>query len=286
MSTSQPAAALVIAIYKYHFVMVFCAQYGFVGYDITVCTFLRRLSFYENPTAGQFQAEQFAEYRAKRLADGITANNLNREHSYLRAVFNELTRLGYWKGANPLAKIRQIKIVEKELSFLSMEQIQLLLQELNGEALLIAKVCLSTGARWSEAEELRVSQVRNGQLHFSDTKSGKNRSVPVDASLITALNNHLVKRYGKGKALAERFFQYGYGAFRKAVDNAGLVLPRGQLTHVLRHTFASHFIMNGGNILTLQKILGHSSLTMTMRYAHLTPEHLQEAKTLNPLAKM
>lgn len=75
-------------------------------------------------------------------------------------------------------------------------------------------------------------------------------------------------------------------AFRDGVEKAGLTLPRGQLTHVLRHTFASHFIMNGGNILVLQKILGHSSLTMTMRYAHLAPEHLQEAKMLNPLARM
>lgn len=58
------------------------------------------------------------------------------------------------------------------------------------------------------------------------------------------------------------------------------------MTHALRHTFASHFMMAGGNILTLQKILGHQSLTMTMRYAHLAPEHLQEAKALNPLALM
>ena len=45
-------------------------------------------------------------------------------------------------------------------------------------------------------------------------------------------------------------------------------------------------MMAGGNILTLQKILGHQSLTMTMRYAHLAPEHLQEAKALNPLAQI
>lgn len=45
-------------------------------------------------------------------------------------------------------------------------------------------------------------------------------------------------------------------------------------------------MMNGGNILVLQKILGHSTLTMTMRYAHLALEHLQEAKTLNPLARL
>ncbi len=65
-----------------------------------------------------------------------------------------------------------------------------------------------------------------------------------------------------------------------------LLETKGQLTHVLRHTFASHFIMNGGNILVLQRILGHSNLTMTMRYAHLAPEHLQEAKALNPLARL
>lgn len=54
--------------------------------------------------------------------------------------------------------------------------------------------------------------------------------------------------------------------------------------HGLRHTFASHFIQNGGNILTLQKILGHSSLAMTMRYAHLAPDHLVDAVRLGPLS--
>ncbi|NWO55704.1 tyrosine-type recombinase/integrase, partial [Chromohalobacter israelensis] len=56
----------------------------------------------------------------------------------------------------------------------------------------------------------------------------------------------------------------------------------GQRTHVLRHTFASHFMMNGGNLLALQKILGHQSVQMTMRYAHLSPDHLAEAVKLGP----
>ncbi|SEG74700.1 Phage integrase family protein [Halopseudomonas aestusnigri] len=51
---------------------------------------------------------------------------------------------------------------------------------------------------------------------------------------------------------------------------------------MLRHTFASHFMQNGGNILTLQKILGHSTVVVTMRYAHLAPEHLQDAVRLGP----
>jgi site-specific recombinase XerD len=59
-------------------------------------------------------------------------------------------------------------------------------------------------------------------------------------------------------------------------------LPAGERTHVLRHTFASHFMMNGGNILTLQKVLGHSSLEMAMKYAHLAPDFLQEVVERNP----
>jgi len=72
----------------------------------------------------------------------------------------------------------------------------------------------------------------------------------------------------------------------QAIKKSNLQLPRGQLSHVLRHTFASHFMMNGGNILELQRLLGHSTLAMTMRYAHMAPDHLQEAKTLNPLARL
>lgn len=61
-------------------------------------------------------------------------------------------------------------------------------------------------------------------------------------------------------------------------------LAEGQMTHVLRHTFASHFMMNGGNILVLQRILGHANIRETMRYAHFAPDHLEEAALLNPIS--
>ncbi len=50
--------------------------------------------------------------------------------------------------------------------------------------------------------------------------------------------------------------------------------PLQRAWHALRHTFASHYIMSGGNLLALQKILGHSDVKMTMVYAHLAPEFL------------
>lgn len=243
-----------------------------------------------NPMAGLFDAGMFTLYRAKRLDAGTTPATVNREHAYLRAVFNELGRLGQWSGANPLQSVRQFKVSERELSFLTLDQIRVLLNALverGPDAVLVTKVCLATGARWSEAEGLRPSQVRGGMVNFSETKSGKNRSVPITEDLELALQLHLVGRYGKdGAVMASRFFHDCMERFRSGVEKSGLVLPKGQLTHVLRHTFASHFMMNGGNILVLQKILGHSSLTMTMRYAHLAPDHLQEARRLNPLAAL
>ncbi|WP_394792468.1 tyrosine-type recombinase/integrase [Rhodoferax sp.] len=238
-----------------------------------------------NPRAETFTVDVFAEYRTKRLAAGITQNNMNREQSYLRAVFNELSRLGHWKGENPLKKLRAFKIQERELSYLTGAQITDLLAALrlsqNKHVTLASKVCLATGARWGESESLRATQVRNGIIQFVQTKSSKTRAVPITPALEKELLQHY-KDHGEG----ERLFSTAQSAFREGVDRAKLVLPKGQLTHVLRHTFASHFMINGGNILALQKVLGHQSLTMTMRYAHLSPEHLQETRHLNPLASL
>lgn len=236
-----------------------------------------------DPRADQFTADIFASYRTKRLAEGVSANNMNREHSYLRAVFNELIRLEHWKRENPLKNIRAIRIQERELTFLTLDQVRGLLEELgkgrNKHALLVAKICLATGARWGEAEALRISQIRSGVIQFVQTKSSKARAVPVSEDLECELITH----HGKHSD-GDQLFTSSWAAFREAVERQKLELPEGQMTHVLRHTFASHFMVNGGNILTLQRILGHHSLTMTMRYAHLAPEHLSEARRLNPLA--
>ena len=238
-----------------------------------------------NPKAEAFTPDKFAEYIMKRIDAGIKPNTMNREHAYLRAVFNETIRLGHWKKENPLVKLRAFKIQEQELSYLTLPQILVLLNRIkiskNIHATLITKVCLSTGARWGEAESLRTSQVRGGLLQFVQTKSSKARSIPISEELEIELLEHY-KKHGNG----DQLFLSAYSAFREALMKSNLKSSEGQLTHILRHTFASHFMMNGGNVIALQKVLGHHSLTMTMRYAHLSPEHLQETLQLNPLAKL
>ncbi|MCW5134611.1 phage integrase [Burkholderia cenocepacia] len=238
-----------------------------------------------DPVADKFSVQTFAVYRDERLKAGISPANMNREHAYLRSVFSELKRLGQWKGDNPLSSLRQFKVVERELTYLDRSQIIRLLHELgrgrNRHAKLIAKICLATGARWSEAEGLTIHQVRDGLIQYARTKSGKTRAVPIDRDLHHEIRAHH-QQYGR----EDRIFDAAASAFREAIERAKIELPDGQLTHVLRHTFASHFMMNGGNILSLQRILGHASLTMTMRYAHLSPDHLEEAKRYNALASL
>ncbi|WP_276783377.1 phage integrase [Thalassolituus oleivorans] len=233
-----------------------------------------------NPRGSELTATKFTEYLSYKNESGISEKTVNNHLGYVNAVYNYLIEVGEIEYSNPLAKIRAIKIDEHELSWLTSEQIRHLLKTIesfsqNPHVLILTKICLATGARWSEVEGLKMRHVRDGKVSFHGTKNGKSRSVPIGNDVFRELEEHL-KKFGE--------FSFSLSAFRRALNESKIELPKGQAAHVLRHTFASHFIMNGGNILTLQKILGHSSLAMTMRYAHLSPDHLADAVKFNPLS--
>jgi integrase len=233
-----------------------------------------------NPIGARLDPQAYANDRRKRLDAGTSAKTLNNELGYMRAVFNELRGLGQIGYQNPLELVKPLRIQERELSWLTTEQIAELLESIrsgceNPHVELVVLICLATGARWSEAESLKPTAIRNAVISFSGTKSGKVRSVPITPELHSRIVAHW-KQHG--------LFSGAITSFRRALARTTIDLPRGQASHGLRHTFASHFIQNGGNILTLQKILGHSSLAMTMRYAHLSPDHLADAVRLGPLA--
>ncbi|OTQ34261.1 phage integrase [Gilliamella apis] len=239
----------------------------------------------DNPLANNFTAKQFTTYRQKRIEGEIyrtdriktvAPRTMNLELTYFKAMFNELIRLGEWQHKNPLELVRSFKTDEQEMAYLTKEQIQSLLnsceQSSAKDLTIIVKICLATGARWSEAESLKSAQVKDGKITYINTKGKRNRTIPISEELFKQIPN----KHGQ-------LFTGCYSAFRSAIDRAGIELPDRQLTHVLRHTFASHFMMNGGNILVLQKILGHTDIKMTMRYAHFAPDHFEDAVRLNPL---
>jgi integrase len=229
-----------------------------------------------NPAAKVFDKNHFSAYRKIRL-EIVSIKTVNNEQTYVNALFNELIRLGEWDGVNPIAGMRALKYKTPEMGYLQPAQIQLLLVELNNSrnenVTIIAKICLSTGCRWGEAEALRSEHISNNKITFVNTKGNKPRTVPISPDL----SAELPKTRG-------RLFGSSLKAFREAMERTGIVLPSGQMSHVLRHTFASHFMTNGGNILVLQRILGHASIVDTMKYSHFAPEHLEDAVRLNPLS--
>ncbi|MDH1008308.1 tyrosine-type recombinase/integrase [Pseudomonas nicosulfuronedens] len=233
-----------------------------------------------DPVAATLRPQVYAHDRRVRNEGGTSPKTLNNELGYLRAVYNELKGLGEVLYANPLELVKPFRIEERELSWLDDGEVDQLLDAIrsgcdNPHVLPIVLICLATGARWSEAEGLRPSRLRDCTVTYAQTKSSRVRSIPVSADLDAFIREHW-KQHGQ--------FTPAITSFRRALDRSGIELPKGQASHALRHTFASRFMQKGGNILTLQKILGHSSLAMTMRYAHLAPEHLVEAVRLNPLA--
>lgn len=231
-----------------------------------------------NPYSTLFSASLFAKYRKMRLAK-VSAETVNHETRYFRAMFNELINLGFWFDENPMKGIRVFSVPERELSFLDNDKIKLLLKhcsQSNSEHLTaVVKLALSTGARWGEANGLLRVNLLADRVRFTETKNGRSRVVPIDDEFSAWLGSVSSKE-------GDRCFLDCRSSFRRAVKASGIQLPRGQLTHVLRHTYASHFVMNGGDIVTLQKILGHSDLKVTMRYAHLSQDYLSAARSFAP----
>ncbi|MCP2230173.1 site-specific integrase [Erwinia aphidicola] len=243
-----------------------------------------------DPLAVDVTPGVFTSFRERRLKGeavdvygvpmaAIKPKTANLDQSNLSAVFGTLKKLGHWKAPNPIAGIPLFKITQSELTFLSQQEIKKVLdacvESLNPDLLMVTRICLATGARWSEAEKLNRSQVTQYRVTFTKTKGKKNRTVPISKELYGEIPN----KHG-------RLFQPCRKAFERAIKRAGIDLPEGQCTHVLRHTFASHFMMNGGNILVLREILGHADIKMTMVYAHFAPDHLDDAVTKNPLSNL
>lgn len=229
-----------------------------------------------NPKACEVTKTLFSDYRANQLAKGRKATTINRNHSRLSSVFTVLIKAKEINCDHPLTGLLQLKEPSREMGFLSIDEIKILLAALDGDAFKMAKLCLATGARWGEAANLKNAHLVAGKVIYVDTKNGKNRTVPIKPELF--------REIATGKS--GNVFKSCYKEFYQILKSLNFDLPKGQATHVLRHTFASHFIMNGGNILVLQKILGHSSILQTMTYAHLAPDYLNDAMELNPLSTL
>lgn len=226
-----------------------------------------------DPAVNRLNKRMIAQHRGQRLEDGISAATINRDIYRLSGMFSTLIKLEEFSKENPCKGLEPLKEAPPAMTYLAKSEISRLLDTLTGDDRRFALLCLSTGARWGEGSTLRGEQVNHGRVTLLKTKNGKKRTVPISEEL-----EKEIKTSDTGT-----LFKVDYENFCERLKQVKPDLPRGQATHVLRHTFASWFMMNGGNIIALQQILGHASIQQTMVYAHLAPDYLQHAVTLNPL---
>lgn len=216
----------------------------------------------------------------------------NRELQALKNMIKKARSYGH-VSRETFERIMEIKALREEntiIRYLSREEEEGLLaaciklgQENGrryGHLYPIVLMALRTGMRKSEILNLKREDVNLGKriIHVVKSKSGKRRDVPIAADLLEVLRDVLgghcmdyVFWHGKDKAEAFRDVRR---SFKRALRKAGIT---GFRFHDARHHMASWYVMEGGNILHLQKILGHESVQMTERYAHLAPDFIEAA---------
>jgi integrase len=231
--------------------------------------------FGKDTALAEITASRISEYKGHRLT-AVTGATVNRALALLR----HLLRLAHeeWEVLDALPRIRLEKESEGRLRWLTPEDATRLLDvcrdSRNSDLLDLVEFALFTGMRRGEVLGLtweRVDRAR-GVVLLDITKNSRRREVPLNSRADAVLARRGSK--SNGSVFGFRRWDHYRTAWDLAVERARLVDFR---FHDLRHTFASWAVQRGATLQEVKDLLGHSSLAMVMRYAHLSPEHLRTA---------
>ena len=250
------------------------------------------------------------KWRSKRVKAGRAPATINRDITTLKAALNKAVE---WNviGANPIAKVKPTKLdrrgVVRYLSDAEERQLREALAVRDARARAeresanawraqrgyqtmpmfdrysdhltpLVLIALNTGLRRGELFNLRWTDVdlerASLAVRGADAKSGQTRHVPLNNEARDVLE-HLPRDH-------DLVLPGRRGAKLTTVKKSWSTLVKAAKIeafrfHDLRHTFASKLVMAGVDLNTVRELLGHGDLTMTLRYAHLAPEHKAEA---------
>ena len=227
-----------------------------------------------NRPLGQITRTEIEAWRREKMARCRPAT-INRDLSRLRRMFSLAVE---WEllEESPMAGIRFLRENNARTRYLSLEECQRLIASCIAPHIrALVTVALHSGMRLGEILDLHWYDLdfASGFILVRDSKNGESRHVPMDATLF-ALFRAYPHRLG-----TDLVFSSPAGGrivdVRTGFQNA---CKRAELTdlhfHDLRHTFASQFVMAGGDLYILKEILGHKSPAMAARYAHVSPTYL------------
>lgn len=221
-------------------------------------------------------------------------NTISRKISSLRSYYHFLIK-NEWMTDNPFSYIQMKKKQSKLPSFLYEKELAILFESVSGESPLdkrnraILELLYATGIRVSECVSIELRDIdMENSIALINGKGGKQRYVPFGSFCHDAISDYLsttrkdlMEKYHeehdilfinhRGQPLTAKGVQY-------ILDN---LIKKSSLTtnihpHIFRHTFATHLLDNGADMRTVQELLGHSSLSSTQIYTHVTTSALQK----------
>ena len=216
------------------------------------------------------------QYRQKRLQK-VSPSTVNRNLSCLSCMFNKAIMWGKFDGVNPVGQVKKFKVKSQRELFLEQGEVQRLINACNGYLKAIVIIAVNTGMRRGEILSLKwvdLDLIR-GIIYVMNAKNGERREVPMNEQVRQVFRlmpqgdapNVFLKKDGTAIGDIKK-------SFSTALIRCGI---KGFRFHDLRHTAASQLVMAGVDLNTVRELLGHKSIEMTMRYAHLSPNHKRQA---------
>jgi site-specific recombinase XerD len=241
-------------------------------------------SFFGNILLDKIDNRGVEKYKSKRLSDGLQSVTINRELTVLRFM---LRKAHEWKYVDIMPAINTLKVPNKPVRFLSQEDIKRLLDSSTPWLRPMIIVLRNTGIRVGELLRLRLNDIDmdNKLILVRSTKTNNYRMIPINSELENILKwlslYHVEPRHFKVSLRKGKQFEYLFchndgsrvkcirHSFNNACNRAGIKAT----IHILRHSFASHLVMNGVDLVSIKELLGHSSINTTMIYSHISNEH-------------
>lgn len=216
----------------------------------------------------------------------LTPTSVMRKTASLRGFFkwlcaNEICR------TNPALTLEQPKVPKKLPKVMTVEEINTLLSEnLNRIEKVVLELLYGCGLRVSELVNLKINDIDLSGKYLQCTgKGSKERIVPIGSKALKALKNYEKERdfiLQKYRLTSKNllFTEDGKPITRQEVytfiHKLGEKIHKSISPHTLRHTFATHLLENGADLRVVQELLGHSDVSTTQLYTHISKKRLKE----------
>jgi len=232
----------------------------------------------------QITTHDLEKFKDALLRKGLAPQTTKHVLVLIRQIYNKMIAWGLWNGQNPIKGVKMPKINNKRVRFLTHHEADKFLGAVHKKSQQVwehSLLSLHTGMRADECFSLLWGHVDfdQGLIHVADPKGGP----PRDAYLTQKVREMLQTKKEGGKA--DLVFKARHGGKIPEVSktvlrtinnlklNEGITDRRQKASfHTLRHTFASWLASQGTPILEIKELLGHATLAMTERYAHLIPD--------------